>query len=382
MVRYALYLIALSTLLVVVSSAQRGSEKPWRFAVSGDSRNCGDVVMPGIAKSALAHEVEFYWHLGDLRVGYDVDEDMLQQSGGKLSIAEYHKTAWDDFITHQVEPFNPIVVHLGIGNHETYLHGTTKEDEDLSHAEFVAKFNKWIGGSKTAYYRWKAHHVDFINMDNSSNAGFDESQLTWFEQALKEDRSDNDVNAVVVGMHRALPNSLACSHSMNGDPSSSAQDNLKSLESGRRVYKDLWEFQNATQKHVYVLASHSHFYMQDIFNTGYWRNKNERDQTVLTNMMQKQGNILKGWLIGTAGAKRYRLPENLPPATLATTYAYGYLLATVAPDGTIGFEFQQIIENDVPADVTSRFGKDFVDYCFLSNRDDTTHPPVESCSEQ
>jgi len=261
------------------------------------------------------------------------------------------------------------------------MHGTTKEDENLSHAEFITKFSKWLGGSKTAYYRWKVHHVDFINMDNSGNAGFDESQLTWLEQALKEDHSD-DVKAVVVGMHRALPNSLACGHSMNGDPSTSAEDNLKSLESGRRAYESLWEFQNTTQKHVYVLASHSHFYMQDIFNTGHWRNKNEHDQTILNGMKQEQESILKGWLVGTAGAKRYRLPDNLPATALAITYAYGYLLATVNPDGTIGFEFQQIVENDVPADVTTKFGKDFVDYCFLGNRDDTPHPPVDSCNEQ
>jgi hypothetical protein len=381
MVRRTLSLVAFVFLLAVVSIAQQGSDKPWRFAISGDSRNCGDVVMPGISKSVLAHEVEFYWHLGDFRIGYDVDEDM-QQSGGKPSIAEYHKTAWDDFITHQVEPFNTTAVHLGIGNHETYMHGTTKKDENLSHAEFITKFSKWLGGSKTAYYRWKVHHADFINMDNASNAGFDESQLTWLEEVLKEDRSDNDVTAVVVGMHRALPNSLACDHSMNGDPSTSAEDKLKSLESGRRVYENLWDFQNTTQKHVYVLASHSHFYMQDIFNTGYWRNKNEQDQSILNGLKQKQETILKGWLVGTAGAKRYRLPENLLTTTLAITYAYGYLLATVNPDGTIGFEFQQIVENDVPADVTSKFGKDFLDYCFLGNRDDTPHPPVESCSEQ
>jgi hypothetical protein len=367
--------------LAFVSTAQQSSDKPWRFAVSGDSRNCGDVVMPGIAKSALAHDVEFYWHLGHFRIGYDVDEDM-QQSGAKPSIAEYHKTAWDDFITHQVEPFHTTAVHLGIGNHEMYLHGATKEDENLSHEEFIKKFSKWLGGSKTAYYRWKVRHVDFINLDNSGDAGFDENQLTWLEQVLKEDRSNNDVNAVVVGMHRALPNSLACGHSMNGDQSNSAEDNLKSLKSGRRAYEDLWNFQNTTQKHVYVLASHSHFYMQDIFNTGYWRNKNAQDQTILNGMKQKQETTLKGWLIGTAGAKRYRLPDNLPANTLAITYAYGYLLATVNPEGAIKFEFQQIVENDLPHDVTSRFKKEFLDYCLLGNRDDTPHPPVDSCSEQ
>jgi hypothetical protein len=381
MFRQSLSLIAFVFLSAFLSTAQQSSDKPWRFAVSGDSRNCGDVVMQGIAKSVLAHEAEFYWHLGDFRIGYDVDEDM-QQSGPKPSIAEYSKTAWDDFIAHQVEPFHTTVVHLGIGNHETYLHGATKEDESLSHKDFIEKFSKWLGGSKTAYYRWKAHHVDFINLDNSRDAGFDESQLKWLEQVLKEDRSNSDVNAVVVGMHRALPNSLACGHSMNGDPSNSAEDNLKSLESGRRAYEDLWEFQNTTQKHVYVLASHSHFYLQDIFNTPYWRNRNEQDQTILNGVKRKPETILPGWLIGTAGAKRYRLPDNLPTTTLAITYAYGYLLATVSPDGAIEFEFQQVVENDLPADVTSKFKKDFLDYCFLGNRDDTPHPPVDSCTVQ
>lgn len=379
MMRQTLGFIAALSLLTVLSSAQQASDKPWRFAVSGDSRNCGDVVMPAIARSVLAHDIEFYWHLGDFRVGYDVDEDM-QPSGSKPSIADYQKTAWDDFIEHQVDPFNPTTVHLGIGNHETYLHGTTKADEDLSHADFIAKFSKWLGGSKMAYYHWRSHHVDFINMDNSGNAGFDGAQLEWLEKVLQEDRADNAVRAIVIGMHRALPNSLACGHSMNGDPSSSAEDNLKSLQSGRRVYEDLWDFQNATQKHVYVLASHSHFYMQDIFNTAYWRNRIEREPTILGTKPKQD--ILEGWLVGTAGAKRYRLPDNLPPATLAITYAYGYLLATVEPDGNIAFEFQQVVENDLPNEVTSRFKKDFLDYCFLGNRDDSVHPPVESCGEQ
>jgi hypothetical protein len=38
----------------------------WRFVVSGDSRNCGDVVMPGIAAGTKLDDASFYWHLGDL----------------------------------------------------------------------------------------------------------------------------------------------------------------------------------------------------------------------------------------------------------------------------------------------------------------------------
>jgi len=382
MVRQTLCLSAFVFFHAFVSTAQQGSDKPWRFAVSGDSRNCGDVVMPGISKSVQAHEVEFYWHLGDFRTGYDVDEDMQPRLGDKMSIDEYHKIAWDDFINHQVEPLAPITVRLGIGNHETYMHENTPAGQDLSHAEFITRFGQWLDGSKTAYYRWKSHQVDFISMDNSRNAGFEDSQMLWFEKVLQEDRTDDAVKAIVVGMHRALPNSLACAHSMNGDPSSSAGDNLKSLQSGRRAYEDLWDFQNTAKKHVYVLASHSHFYMQDIFNTSYWQHHVGSNDNTPNSAKPDKLIHLDGWLVGTAGAKRYRLPDNLLTTALAITYAYGYLLATVNPDDSIGFEFQQIVENDVPADVTTKFGKEFVDYCFLGNRENTSHPPVDSCSEQ
>jgi hypothetical protein len=212
------------------------------------------------------------------------------------------------------------------------------------------------------------------------DAGFDERQMAWLEGLLQNDIPDNDVRTVVIGMHRALPNSLACGHSMNGDPYSSAEDNLKSLASGRRAYADLWNFHNTSGKHVYVLASHSHFYMENIFNTAYWNNRTEKDKEVLNG---KRGEtILEGWLIGTAGAVRYRLPDNLSPTTLATTYAYGYLLGTVNSDGAIGFEFHQITEDDVPPDTKTKYGKDFVDFCFLANRDDTPHVPEQSCNEQ
>ncbi len=51
----------------------------WQFTVSGDSRNCGDVVMPAIAADALKHQPSFYWHLGDFRATYTFDEDILHQ---------------------------------------------------------------------------------------------------------------------------------------------------------------------------------------------------------------------------------------------------------------------------------------------------------------
>jgi hypothetical protein len=56
---------------------------------------------------------------------------------------------------------------------------------------------------------------------------------------------------------------------------------------------------------------------------------------------------LPGWIVGTAGAVRHRLPADLSESTQHETDVYGYLLATVSADGTIRFEFKQIDESDV-----------------------------------
>ena len=382
MVKRVLALAFLVVLVPVRFRAQDTSDDTWRFAVSGDSRNCGDVVMPGIAKSVLEHKVEFYWHLGDFRLGYGIDDDMKNSGNPPANLSDYQKKAWDDFISQQIAPFGPLPVHLGIGNHELYFHGTTEADDELSHAEFVAKFSQWLGGSKTAYYHWKVRQVDFISMDNSRNSGFEQDQLSWLNAVLKQDAAESNIRAVVVGMHRALPNSLACGHSMNGDPYNSAEDNRKSTESGRTAYKQLWRFQNTTGKNVYILASHSHFFMEKIFDTSYWNNRNETNPDILNQQNEKTETTLAGWVIGTAGAVRYKLPDNLPATTPAATYVYGYLLAEVSGDGTIAFHFEQVTEDGLPLNVKSKYGAKFVDFCLLANRDARLHTPEESCNEQ
>src|SRR5438067_11219747 len=85
----------------------------WSFAVSGDSRNCGDIVMPGIAAGARADGAKFYWHLGDFRMTGDFDEDLLaapEYRSRRPSVAEYQQNAWTDFIAHQIEPFGNVPV--------------------------------------------------------------------------------------------------------------------------------------------------------------------------------------------------------------------------------------------------------------------------------
>src|ERR1051325_11670615 len=154
----------------------------WKFAVSGDSRNCGDVVMPAIASSVLKHQVDFYWHLGDFRKMSDIDEDMAIRYGSQLSIDDYRRNAWGDFIAHQIASFGTLPVYLGIGNHEL-LGGKTKDD-------YIKKFAYWIDtpglhnqrqadsvkGDSLSYFHWQKQHVDFISLDNANEEGFSAAQ--------------------------------------------------------------------------------------------------------------------------------------------------------------------------------------------------------------
>ena len=66
-------------------------------------------------------------------------------------------------------------------------------------------------------------------------------------------------------MHKALPGSFGNWHSMNDSP--------QGLYSGRCVYKSLSNAKTRAHKQVYVLASHSHFYMDDVYDTDFWKTK-------------------------------------------------------------------------------------------------------------
>lgn len=333
------------------------AQSSWRFAVSGDSRNCGDIVMPAIAKSALAQNPAFYWHLGDYRAIYRFDQDYWQThltaDPRAMNIASYEDTAWRDFIENQLVPFAPTPVYLALGNHELIPPKTRDQ--------LITQFADWFDApvlreqrlrdnpqdyAVHTYYHWLKDGIDFITLDNASPDQFDATQLRWINSLLKSDAANSSVRAVVTGMHEALPDSISKDHSMNQSP--------QGEDSGRKVYQWLLDFKQTSHKPIYVLASHSHFYMEGIFNTEYWRT---------------HGGILPGWIIGTAGAERYPLPSNAGDAKQAKTYVYGYLLATVSDskEDPIHFEFHELQESDVPPNVVTRFTPALVHECWVDN---------------
>ena len=316
----------------------------WQFAISGDSRNCGDVVMPTIAKDALKHPVQFYWHLGDFRALYKIDEDFHADQKYKAvsTVEQYQDLAWEDFIQNEIAPFGKLPVYLGIGNHE--LVNKTRD-------QYVTTFKPWLNGETLTYSQWIQNGVAFINLDNASNDQFDRDQMRWFMTALRKDQKDKKIHSIVVGMHKALPDSISFGHSM------SESKNPISVKSGRAVYRALLKTKNRFHKNVYILGSHSHFFMDGTFNTQYWKT---------------HGGVLPGWIVGTAGAVRYELPKDAAQANQSKEHTYGYLLATVS-DGSNGtppsiqFDFQELGKDKVPTEVVQKYGSDLVTFCFEKN---------------
>lgn len=248
--------VSLCCLTMPLASQQRGS---WKFAVSGDSRNCGDIVMPAIAASARSNGAELYWHLGDYRALSNFDED-YRRTHPKAGISQYFAQAWPDFIQHQLVPFGDLPVYLGIGNHELV--------PPMTRGQYIAQFADWLDTPVlqqqrladnpsnhllTTYYHWIRGGVDFISMDDASPDMFDATQMKWVKMVLDKDAKNDAVRSVVVGMHAALPGSSSAGHSMN--------ESAQGTASGNKVYAQLSAFRQTTGKNVYLLASHSHFVM-------------------------------------------------------------------------------------------------------------------------
>jgi hypothetical protein len=353
----------------------------WRFIVSGDSRNCGDIVVPTIAAHSLSrYQPAFYWHLGDLRAIYKIDEDMAaeaQKKGQYLGCKSYLDHAWPDFIDHQIAAFGTTRFYLGIGNHELIPPKTG--------AEFSSQFEDWLATprrqmvrdegkliaadpskpcqeaakksyvSALPYYHWIQGTVDFIYLDNSSGSfsykdsagNYSQDQVVWFDCILGRAAKNTEISTVVVGMHEALPDSNAKEHAMCDTSITDKQDLQESCNTGNHVYKALVELQK--KKHVYVLASHSHFYLKGIFDT------------------KAAAERLPGWIVGTAGAVRYPLPDGIKSGPEAREDVYGYLLATVKQDGQIDFDFKEVKESDVPSEVRQSYPSSFPNWCFAHN---------------
>jgi hypothetical protein len=335
----------------------RGPSSPaFKFAVSGDSRNCGDVVMPAIAAGARKEGVDFYWHLGDFRAVYMFDEDMLPPAklglpprGIPLNVSTYLASAWPDFIAHQIAPFGDLALFLAIGNHEM-IAPSTREAWLIQFADWLE--NPIIRAQRIkddpadhklhTYYHWIKGNIDFITLDNVTMEQFDLPQLTWFHKVIDRDEASPNIRTIVVGSHIPLPGAIGHNHTMD--------DWAQGVKTGRQVYEALWHAHDSAHKQVYVLASHSHFFMENVFRTPDWKGKE-----------------LPGWVVGTAGAVRYQLPAEAGPDQSGQTNVYGFLEGTAKQDGSITFAYHSLSLQDLLVANEGKEPEPLVRWCFNEN---------------
>jgi hypothetical protein len=145
------------------------------------------------------------------------------------------------------------------------------------------------------------------------------------------------VKTIVTGMHEALPFSKQRGHAMDAS--------CQGICSGQQAYDLLYRAQKLGGKHVYVFASHSHLFVDKLFDTP-----------------EHDGQVLTGWIVGTAGAVQYR-PETEPTQ-------YGYALAAVQPDGTLDVHFREVTRDSPP--LAAGPGADpLTEFCFDRNKQPT-----------
>jgi hypothetical protein len=334
----------------------------WYFAVSGDSRDCGDLIMPKIAHDIEGLRdttpVELYWHLGDFRRLYGPDCDFVKRfhpdwdcksrPEGELDFDEmnrYLDGAWTDFIDRQIAPFGITPVFLGIGNHEL-ADGRTRDD-------FRHTFQKWLtsgpihlqriqeskkgfySNEGDTYYHFVRNGVDFIYLDNADDKSFSADQLVWLSKVLANDAADSTVKTIVAGMHEALPYSKQRVHAMDAT--------CQGLCSGEEAYDLLFRAHTIAGKNVYVFASHSHLFVDNAFD----------------GQAEHTGQVLPGWVVGTAGAEQYRQDSD--------PIQYGYALVTVHPDDTLDVAFREV-KRDSPPLATGPGADPLTAFCFEKNK--------------
>jgi len=331
---------ALAALVLLAVVAPAAPPSSWYFAVSGDSRDCGDVIVPRIASAVAARRAEapaqFFWHLGDFRRTSDLDCDVATRLAPSFdcktrgnqdevlprdAMGPYLDSEWDDFLERQVRPFGALPVFLTVGNHELYSERTRDEyrakfrrqltQEPIHRQRLLDKKAGLPGMEGDTYYRFQMRGVDFLDLDNGDRS-FSKEQMIWVARVLAADAKDPSITTIVAGMHAALPFSKQRRHAM--------EDTCAGFCSGMHVY-DL--FVRASRgllvpggkpKRVYLFASHAHSFDADAYDTP-----------------EHAGRVLPGWIVGTAGAEQYRTP-----------LTYGYLEVEVRGDGEVVPRFREV----------------------------------------
>jgi len=195
---------------------------------------------------------------------------------------------------------------LAIGNHETIRPKTARRNSRSTFADWLdapAIREQRLKDDPhdhalRPYYHWIRDGIDFITLDNATTDQFDATQLAWLKRVLRTTGRNTAYGGGGRECTKRCRKESRARHSMSDAPAAET--------TGVIAYEALLDLRKA--KPVYVLASHSHFVMENVYNTPYWQEHVRRPA---------------GLIVGTAGAVRYPLPPDAWRAGLARTMCMG-----------------------------------------------------------
>ncbi len=92
--------------------------------------------------------------------------------------------------------------------------------------------------------------------------------------------------------------------------------------------------------------------MEDVYHTDYWKDK-----------------VLPGWIVGTAGAVRYKLPDGAAAGgRLAKQGVYGYMIGSVADDGSVSFTFTETALEELLRANQGKQPEALIRWCYSENK--------------
>lgn len=202
-----------------------------RFIIGGDSRDDASHVLPWAFSEAKARGAAGFLFLGDMELTPQLDEHFQKE----LALLD-------------PVPFYPV-----LGNHEVRTFGFIPTAHAAAEKAFRDRF---LGTPRTpvvssipdkvVYAVNLPGGVHFVAMDNVSQDGFGDAQLTWLATDLAAARQDTSIRYIIVGMHKPLAKNGVSTHSMEHDGAHALADSDAALALMERYSVSL------------IVASHVH----------------------------------------------------------------------------------------------------------------------------
>ena len=185
-----------------------------RYIIGGDSRDDASHVLPWAFREAKARGAAGFIFLGDMEL----------------------TPALDEHFRLELPLLDPVPFYPVLGNHEVRVFGFMAAAHAAAEKAFRDRFldtaRTRVHSSltdKVVYSVALPGGVHFIALDNVSQVGFGEEQLTWLKNDLVAARQDGSVRYIVVGMHQPLAHNGASTHSMEHDGARATADSDAAL---------------------------------------------------------------------------------------------------------------------------------------------------------